>query len=182
LVDWIVTYVKNRDSVAKKIESIEKDKDGFDVFVKFKGSLKSEISNSRRNSKGISGVPEKPKVFLRTYESSIRKKEQYFIVMPFINNIDDVLTKIKEDMHFGMVTFNTKENFNVVIDNWKKLINFKHLSIYFVNPFSQLDKKWIIYPYTHSKICDEGSLKLGLKTMFEMVEPIDEEKVKTLIK
>ena len=27
---------------------------------------------------------------------------------------------------------------------WKKLIEYKFLSIYFINPFSQLDKKWII--------------------------------------
>lgn len=146
MVDWIINYVKNRDSIAKKIENIEKNKGGFDVFVKF------------------------------------NDREQYFIVIPFINNIDGVLTKIKEDMHFGLVVFNTKENFKVVTDNWKKLINFKHLSIYFINPFSQLDKKWIIYPYTHNRICDEGSLELGLKTMFEMVEPISEEKAKTLIK
>ena len=157
-----MNYLKNRDAIAKKIETIEKNKNGFDVFVKFKDSLKSEISNS--------------------YESSIRKKEQYFIAMPFINNIGSVLAKIKKDMHFGLVVFNTKENFKIAMDNWKKLINFEHLSIYFVNPFSQMDKKWVIYPYTHHKICDENSLELGLKTMFEMVEPISEEKIKTLIK
>ena len=30
----------------------------------------------------------------------------------------------------------------------------------------------VICPYTHSKICDDGSLKLGLGSMFEMVEPV----------
>ncbi|MBS3098379.1 hypothetical protein J4209_06315 [Candidatus Woesearchaeota archaeon] len=79
------------------------------------------------------------------------------------------------EKHISLVIFNSKNNFNAVVDNWKKFINFKYFNIYFVNPFSQLDKKWIIYPHTHNRICEESSLKLGLKSMFEMVEPIGEE-------
>src|SRR3989338_4977379 len=104
-----------------------------------------------------------------------KDKTQFFIVMPFIKDIEEVIKKLDVEKHISLVIFNSKNNFNAVVDNWKKFINFKYFNIYFVNPFSQLDKKWIIYPHTHNRICEESSLKLVLKSMFEMVEPIGEE-------
>jgi hypothetical protein len=62
----------------------------------------------------------------------------------------------------------------MLVDNWDKLIKFPSLTLYFVNPFSKLDKKWLINPYVHSKICDDKSLKTGLKSMFEMVTPLSD--------
>ena len=61
--------------------------------------------------------------------------------------------------------------------SWKRLIDFKFLNIIFVNPFSGFDKKWIVFPYTHHRVCDESSLELGLKSMFDMVEPIEEKEL-----
>ena len=69
----------------------------------------------------------------------------------------------------------------VVFDNWDKLIDFKFLSVYFVNPWSSLDKKWVIYPYTHNRIADEDSLETGLKSMFEMIEPLTESMIESKI-
>ena len=138
LVEWTVNFVKNKDVIAKKIDNIEKNKDGFDLYVKFKD------------------------------------KEQFFIVSPSLGNLDLIIQKINNNSHFCIVTLNSFENIEILIKGWKKLIDFKFLSIIFVNPFSQLDKKWTIYPHTHNKICDESSLKTGLKSMFEMVEPIEE--------
>ena len=51
-----------------------------------------------------------------------------------------------------------------------KLSSLPMLSIYFVNPNSSTEKKWIIYPFTHSKITEHSALKLGLMTLFESVE------------
>ena len=141
LVEWTANFVKNKDVIARKIENIEKNKDGFDLYVKFKD------------------------------------KEQFFIISPNINNLDLVIPKLKSDSHFCIVTLNSGENLDSLIKNWRRLIEFKFLSVVFVNPFSQLDKKWIIYPHTHHKICDESSLKTGLKSIFEMVEPIDEKEL-----
>lgn len=104
--------------------------------------------------------------------------ETFFIVKPSIKHIDEVLEKVNKDLHFRIITLNNKDNLDIVINNWKKLIEYKFLSVYFINPFSQLDKKWIIYPHTHHKICDESSLELGLKSMFDMVEQINEEQLK----
>ena len=138
LVDWTISFIKNKDVISKKIEKIENEKDGFDLYVKYKD------------------------------------REQYFIIAANIIDIDSIIKKINNDFYLSIVTLNSKENFDIVLKNWNKLTNFKFLNIIFANPFSELDKKWIVFPYTHQRICDESSLKTGLKSMFEMVEPIEE--------
>ncbi|MBW2980237.1 hypothetical protein KY360_02370 [Candidatus Woesearchaeota archaeon] len=143
LIDWIKGYLKNRDVMAKNIESIGKSKEGFDVYVKFKD------------------------------------KEQFIIALPNIENIEGILSKLEnKEGYYTIVTFNSGKNFKGLISNWSKFAEFKFLNIFFVNPFSELDKRWIIYPHTHNKICDKDSLEKGLKSMFEMVEPISEEDIK----
>ena len=106
-----------------------------------------------------------------------RDREQYFIIAPSIHNIDSVIQKIDSNAHYTVVALNSRENFETIVKNWHKLVSFKFLSIIFVNPFSELDKKWIISPYTHHKVCDESSLENGLRAMFSMVEPIEEEQL-----
>jgi len=105
-------------------------------------------------------------------------KEAFFIVKPSIEKVDKVLEKINKDSYLCITILNNKNNLDTIVRNWKKLIEYKFLSIFFINPFSQIDKKWIIYPYTHHKICDESSLELGLKSMLEMVNQIDEKQLK----
>ena len=106
-----------------------------------------------------------------------KDREQYFIIASSINDIDSIIQKINNNFYFSIVTLNSKENFDIVLKNWHKLINFKFLNIIFVNPFSEMDKKWIIFPHTHQKICDGSYLKNGLKSMFNMVEPIEEKQL-----
>ena len=111
-----------------------------------------------------------------------KNRGQYFIIAPNITDIGTLIRKISDVAqsnitYFSIVTLNSKENFDILVKNWSKLINFKCLSVIFVNPFSELDKKWIIFPYTHHKICDESSLENGLKSMFDMVETIKEEQL-----
>ena len=141
LNEWAIDFIKNKDITAKKIESIENGKNGFDLYVKYKD------------------------------------RQQYFIIAPSISDMDSIIKKISDNSHYTIVTLNSKENFDAMIKNWPKLIRFKFLNIIFVNPFSQLDKKWIVFPHTHHKICDEASLENGLKSMFGMVEPIEEEQL-----
>ena len=146
LVEWTIDYLKNKDAFLKQIELIEKNKDGFDVYVKFK------------------------------------EKEQFFIVKPVIEDNDKLLSGFDENRNFGLVVFNTKNNFNLLIKDWGKFVKFKKLCIYFVNPFSQLDKRWVIFPYTHNNICEKGALEKGLRAMFEMVDPLTEEAIKDRFK
>ena len=106
-----------------------------------------------------------------------KDREQYFMIIARIEDIDSITQRLNNDAYFSIVTLNSKENFNTIVKNWSKLINFKFLNIIFANPFSEIDKKWIIFPHTHHKICDESSLENGLKSMFSMVEPIEEEQL-----
>ncbi len=103
-----------------------------------------------------------------------RDKEQVFLVIP---NLDKSLIEDIKNKNLSIISLNSKENLNFLTDNWKKLVKFENLKFFFVNPFSEPDKKWFISPYVHNKICDENSLKLGLKTMFETVESITEEEI-----
>ena len=146
LVDWTVSFFKNKDLLAKKIASIEKNKDGFDISIKFKD------------------------------------KWQYVVVEPQLNDIDTILRKFNGKDYFTIVTLNSSKNLDIVVKNWQKLASFKLLSIMFVNPVSETDKKWVIFPHTHSMVADGASLELGLKSMFGMVEPIEEGRLLEIIK
>ena len=90
--------------------------------------------------------------------------------MPIL--VNDVFDILKNKGYFGIITLNNIANIRFATGNWKKLIDFKFLKLYFINPFSSSDKVWIICPYVHDKICDKASLELGLKSMAEMVNTI----------
>ena len=102
-------------------------------------------------------------------------KEEYVIVVPFVKDSNELLDKIDKEKRISVVLFNSKDNFNMLLDNWKKLINFDKLTIYFANMFSASETKWIIRPYMHNMISEEASLKKGLKSMFGMVESITQD-------
>jgi hypothetical protein len=131
-------------------------------FIKNKDIIAKKIENIENGKHGFD------------LHVKYKDREQYFIIAPSISNIDSVIQKIDNNAHYTIVTLNSKENFNSMLKSWHKLVSFKFLNIIFANPFSQLDKKWIVFPYTHHKICDESSLENGLKSMFDMVEPIEE--------
>ena len=91
-------------------------------------------------------------------------------------------SELKNDGYNGIFTLNNASNINFVVTNWKQLVGFRFLNIYFVNPFSDSDKVWVICPYIHDKICDKSSLEAGLKSMSEMVNPIGSEELNNKIK
>jgi len=95
--------------------------------------------------------------------------EKYYIVKGEIENFEEIEKKLKDET-ITLVVFNTKNNFDVVMENWKKLIDLPKFSILFVNPESELEKKWLIFPHTHHKITEKSSLVKGLKTLFQTVE------------
>ncbi|MFH0977825.1 MAG: hypothetical protein V1837_00850 [Candidatus Woesearchaeota archaeon] len=107
-----------------------------------------------------------------------KTKEQYIIVQPILEDPK----RISGDKHILVVCFNTEENFQFLLDNWKQLAACPNLTMYYVNPLSEPDKKWIISPYVHQAICDNTSLRTGLRSMFETVNPLSNEKIKSLIK
>jgi hypothetical protein len=133
LKDWIVEYVKNKDSMTRQITSIQKDAENVDIFVE--GTLKS----------------------------------QFIIVQPELNDLGK-LDSLK-DKHIVLVTANTKENAEFLIGHWEELVKYPHLCVYFVNPNSSMDKRWVIFPATHDKITERRTLRKGIESLYATVEP-----------
>ena len=128
-------------------------------FLENKDTIRKEIINIEKNSSGFDFI------------INCKDRVKYFIVAPILR--DYIFGKIKSEDYTGFITLNNAENVKFVVSEWENLAKFKFLNIYFVNPFSNSDKVWIICPYVHDKICSKASLELGLKSMAEMVEIID---------
>jgi len=109
-----------------------------------------------------------------------KAKQQFVLAEPVLTK--GALNMLDAEKNILLACFNTEENFRFMIENWKQLAACQNLTMYFVNPESEPDKKWIIAPYVHQKICDNASLKTGLRAMFETVMPLTAEKIKSLIK
>ena len=157
LIEWAINYCKHKDIIAKAIKNIEK------------------LSNNH-------GDNNSPDVVI-----TLENKNHSIFVLPFIDIFEDVIKKIKSSSDKGdkvtLVVVNNNKNLLHLIKNWNKLVNISHFfSIIFVNPFSTLDTKWVIFPSTHHSISDENALETGLKSLFSSVEEIDENSFKSKIK
>jgi len=69
-----------------------------------------------------------------------------------------------DDEHPTYVVLNAKQNIDFVIKHWKELIKYEKLSIIFVD--LNVNKRWILHPYTHNKVCDDQNLKNGLISLY----------------
>lgn len=103
----------------------------------------------------------------------------HYYVEPFPDDLSALADSIKEE-HCGIVMYNCEKNFSSMLSAWKKLSAMPGLTVYFINPFSKLDKRWIIRPHVHAKISDAESLEQGLRSMFVMVNPISEKEAEQL--
>lgn len=134
-------------------------------FLKHKDMITRNILDIQENKEGFD-------IIVKTKE-----KKQYYMIIPFIDNINEITQRLNKEDRFGLVIYNNKENLKKIINNWEVLSTYPNFCIFFVNPSSNLEKKWIIYPYTHNKITEKKSLDTGLKTMFETVENITKEEL-----
>lgn len=147
LKSWILEYIKNRDLITRQIVTIKEETKHVDIFIEYKD------------------------------------KKQVIVVQPQILDIENTLIRInsaKNDLdaiHSAIVLLNSKENLKTVLDAWEKITEDTHLSFYFVNPFSNTNKIWIVYPSTHNKI----STKSTLKVLFDTVEETSVETIKERI-
>ncbi len=127
----------------------------------------------------IDNVKQEDNVLLINYKDA---KKQAVLVCPFIESIDS-LEKLKEHDNCSVIVYNTKDNFKVLIKDWDKFSSFKrHFNIQFINPFSQLEKRWAIFPHSHNMITEKSGLELGLKALFNNVESITKEKLEKVLK
>lgn len=113
-----------------------------------------------------------------------KDKEQTFLIIPEIKNINEDVLRLQEFSKTGvsttLVILNTKENLDKIINKWDKLIQDPKFSIYFANPLSDLDKVWIIFPRTHNIVTERSSLSSGLKALAENVEEFTKEDIKRI--
>jgi hypothetical protein len=132
-------------------------------FVNHNATIKNNFQKIEKNKDDLKAI----------YDD----REVCFIIKPFIDNFDDLFEKIEKDKYISVVLFNTIENLDIILNKWKRLVDFNKLTLYFVNMFSNTETKWIVKPYLHDKITDEKTLKIGLRSMFSMVEPITKEMI-----
>lgn len=103
--------------------------------------------------------------------SVIRKEgTQHLLVIPHLEDIHVLTSKLQPDLQAALVVLNTRKNLDIVIQAWNELIKYPKLSIIFANPDSTTDKRWIIFPHTHEKITERKALKVGLESLFLTVE------------
>jgi len=126
-------------------------------FVKGKDAIK----------KSIQAMDMKDDRLIVTY----KEKKQVYLVLPELE-LEKIQKEIAGDIHLAVVTLNTDNNFTFLLEHWKELAKHQKLSVYFVNPQSATETKWIIFPHTHNKIADKDSLKLGINSMAETVEKV----------
>lgn len=137
-------------------------------FLENKDAIRKEILKIEKNDDGSD------------FTAHYKDKAKYFMVIPAL--AEDIFGKMQIDSALGIFTLNNFANIRFVVSEWKRLIEFKFLNIYFINPFSSADKVWAINPYVHNKICDNASLEPGLKSMSEMVAPLGTEELNNKIK
>jgi hypothetical protein len=111
-----------------------------------------------------------------------KDQEQKFFILPFLNDLVELEEIKKYEQNKAVVIFHTKENYDEFIKNWKKFVEIgRKFTVYFVNPFSKLERVLIISPYTHDLISDADSLERGLRTMSESVEYTTDAEIKRII-
>ena len=111
------------------------------------------------------------------FKVNYKDKAVNFLIIPILErSILEIINNESNNGNLGVVALNNFQNIKFLYVNWEKFKGMRFLSLYFVNPFSNADKAWILNPYIHDRICDKNSLEMGLKAMAEMVEPINYEK------
>ena len=132
-------------------------------YEKHRDIILKKIKNIDRNADGYN------------LKISYKENEKFILVMSSLANAEEIRFRLKEGRSVTIITLNSKQNMDFLIDNWKLLIDSPELTIMFINPFSLTDHRWIIRPYIHNKIAENSVLKKGIKTMFEAVDSITEE-------
>jgi hypothetical protein len=110
--------------------------------------------------------------FTVTYKDG---KEQRHFILPTLDAAIQALSTITPHRPIAIITLSNRANRQKLAELWKSLTPYKLLTIYFVNPFSSQEKKWVLMPHVHDKVCDGASLAAGFNSLSELVEDISEE-------
>ncbi|MBN2458073.1 hypothetical protein JXB31_02995 [Candidatus Woesearchaeota archaeon] len=105
---------------------------------------------------------------------SYKNKRQLVLIEPYFSAMDSLIGRIKDcQQDFDsvlVVTLNSKANVSGLIECWGRLVSIHILTIYFVNPYSEKEKRWIITPYSHDMVAHRQSLKSGLMSLYSNVD------------
>jgi hypothetical protein len=112
------------------------------------------------------------------YDLHIKHKDREQVALCRARFDEHVLKSLETDREILLVGFNTEENFQFILNNWKELSIMQGLTIYMVNPESETETKWIVKPFVHNRICEDGALEQGLRAMYDTVEVLTPHKVK----
>ncbi|RME77629.1 hypothetical protein D6774_03770 [Candidatus Woesearchaeota archaeon] len=111
-------------------------------------------------------------------------KEKERTITYVVCSQDDLLEKVRSFTPcdaFGIALYNTAENIETFIKVFDELAKYKQLIVHFINPFSEMQKRWTIIPHTHAKIADPQSFEMGIKSLAEGVEQITKEELLQII-
>jgi len=97
----------------------------------------------------------------------------YYFISPDLNTFDTNKLSETKDSRTIIVVLNTKSNVDALVKMWSQIINYKLLSIMFVNPNSNIENKWFVNPYHHHQV-SEGNLKNSLMSIFITTTPFNE--------
>jgi ABC-type uncharacterized transport system substrate-binding protein len=86
------------------------------------------------------------------------------------NTLKEGIEQLNQKQPEVIITYNSKNNLQTLIDMWRSIQNNKELTIIFAN--TKTNQKWLIHPYTHSNISEDKKLKEGLKTLFESISEV----------
>lgn len=106
----------------------------------------------------------------------IGESVESYHIMPFSLDVSYVEHNCKNADRVFLVTFNMKETLDQLIEVWPKLISHHNLRIVMVNPFSKLERRWVVCPAVHHTFTDQSALEKGLKALFKTVDPLTKEK------
>jgi hypothetical protein len=98
-----------------------------------------------------------------------KTEPRFVIVLPDFAALGPALDRVK-DKNVLVVTLNKRQNVDALVSLWPQIVAHPKLTLVFVNPYSALEKKWIIVPYVHERIIERKALKLGLDSLFMTVE------------
>lgn len=151
LFDWTFHFIKNKDIILRKIVNIEEYMNQDYIFVEYKD------------------------------------KRMVYLVVPFIKDFDKTWNDLQEFKKKTesdascIVMFNNKENLDKMVEKWSIVDKDPKFQLVFTNPFSMTEKRWIVIPFTHSRISEPSALKSGLKALFSTVDPISEKTAERMI-
>ena len=117
--------------------------------------------------KSITSIEEKDDHVLVTYKDG----KELALVVSHLDDAPAVLKRLGKHTERAvlLVTLNTKKNLSALIAHWKQFAALKTLKVFFINPDTQGEQKWIIAPYVHNSIADSASLRSGLASLAEQV-------------